>query len=342
MLSIKPDHHAWRTRVKCNEPSTIETHPDKIERSKMSASPYRRLPGTPDPNQIWKIKNGMSIAADSWGDVDAPSVVLLHGGGQTRHAWKHTGERLGAAGFRTIAFDARGHGDSSWAGDGNYSHDSMVDDLKGLIDELDIHPVLVGASMGGLTSLIATGEGHISSAGLVLVDIAPRIKTTGYDRVLDFMRQKPDGFATLEEAAAAISSYQHDRPRRRNLDGLAKNLRLDRGGLYRWHWDPLFERRDSNVDDRIARLEECSRNLRVPTLLIRGRLSDLLTEQGAQDFLRLCPHSEYVNIAGAGHMIAGEQNDGFTDAVIDFVKRNASPLGRLKAHNGMSSNSAPS
>ena len=116
----------------------------------MSASPYKRLPGTPKPMHVWKVASGISIAGDSWGDPNGPLVLLQHGGGQTRHAWKGAGETLGAAGYYAIAFDARGHGDSGWAPDGNYGQDGMVQDLKSLVEQLgDRRPVLVGASMGG-------------------------------------------------------------------------------------------------------------------------------------------------------------------------------------------------
>src|SRR4249920_1839416 len=116
----------------------------------------RRLPGTPDPMYLWKGIDGTHIAADAWGDAGGPLVLLLHGGGQTRHAWGDTGRALGAAGYHAVAFDARGHGDSDWPADGNYAPDAMVGDLECVIATLGARqPVLVGASMGGITSLVA-------------------------------------------------------------------------------------------------------------------------------------------------------------------------------------------
>ncbi|MEQ9122681.1 MAG: alpha/beta fold hydrolase, partial [Alphaproteobacteria bacterium] len=75
----------------------------------------QRLPGTPDPMHVWRGADGLDIAGDSWGPPEGRLVLLLHGGGQTRHAWKGAGETLAEAGYRAIAFDARGHGDSGWA-----------------------------------------------------------------------------------------------------------------------------------------------------------------------------------------------------------------------------------
>ncbi len=281
-----------------------------------------RLPGTPEPMHRWKGSGGVTIAADSWGDPKGPLVLLQHGGGQTRHAWKGTGESLGSAGYHAVAFDARGHGDSDWSPDGVYGMDVMVEDLKCVIATLGgKRPVLVGASMGGGTSLVATGEDHVDATALVLVDIAPKVEPEGVDKIQAFMSQKPEGFSSLEEVAQAIGSYQPHREAPKNLDGLAKNVRLTPDGKYRWHWDPNFRAMRRDIPKRQERLEACSRNLTLPTLLVRGGLSDVLSEEGAQGFLTLCPHSEYVNVTGAGHMVAGDRNDIFANAVIDFLAR---------------------
>jgi pimeloyl-ACP methyl ester carboxylesterase len=280
----------------------------------------KRLPSTPEPMHQWKGA-GVIIAGDSWGDPTRPLVVLLHGGGQTRHAWKGTGQRLAEAGYYAVALDARGHGDSEWAADGLYSQDAMVADLVAVLDALGgPRPVLVGASMGGGVSLVAVGEGRVDATALVLVDIAPRIEPEGVEKISAFMSQKPEGFDSLEEVATAIGSYQPHRERPRQLDGLAKNVRLGEDGKYHWHWDPRFRSRASGLDQREERLEECSRSLTLPTLLVRGGLSDILSEQGAKEFLELCPHSGYVNVTGAAHMVAGDRNDIFATAVLDFLR----------------------
>jgi len=281
-----------------------------------------RLPGTPDPLHRWPGHDGVTIAADSWGPRSGPLILLQHGGGQTRHAWKNAGEALGRAGYLAVAFDARGHGDSDWAPDGVYGQDVMVEDLKCVINALDgRRPVLVGASMGGGTSLVAIGEDHVDATALVLVDIAPQIEAEGVKRIGEFMNQKPDGFDSLEEVAAAIGAYQPHRKPPKDLAGLAKNLRRAPNGKFRWHWDPRFMTLRRDMDKRTERLIACARNLALPTLLVRGGLSDVLTEEGAQHFLTLCPHAEYVNITGAAHMVAGDRNDVFGNAVIDFLKR---------------------
>ena len=281
-----------------------------------------RLPGAPDPMHHWPGSHGVRLAGDAWGDSSRPLVILLHGGGQTRHAWKDVGEKLASAGFHAVSFDARGHGDSDWAPDGRYGQDAMIEDLECLIAALaGRRPALVGASMGGGTSLVAVGEGRVDATALVLVDIAPRIAPEGVAKIQAFMAQRPEGFDSLEEVADAIAGYQPHRKRPRNLEGLAKNVRLGDDGKYHWHWDPRYRSQRPDVVKRQQRFEAAASRLRVPTLLVRGGLSDVLTEEGACDFLALAPHSEYVNVTNAGHMIAGDRNDVFGSAVIDFLKR---------------------
>ena len=118
----------------------------------------------------------------------------------------------------------------------------------------------------------------------------------------------------------AIASYRPNRPRPRNLEGLRKNLRRGEDGRWRWHWDPAFlsgKSRDGRSD--VDTLGDAARNLTVPTLLVRGRMSDMLSLQGVTTFREQCPHAHFVDIAEAGHMVVGDRNDAFTTAVIDFV-----------------------
>jgi non-heme chloroperoxidase len=104
-------------------------------------------------------------------------------------------------------------------------------------------------------------------------------------------------------------------------------VRLGADGRYHWHWDPRFLSGRFDREKRRQRLEACARRLALPTLLVRGGLSDVLSEEGAQEFLKLCPHSEYVNVTDAAHMVAGDRNDIFANAVVSFLAR-AVPAGR--------------
>ncbi len=270
---------------------------------------------------------GLRLVADVDGDPAAPPVVLFHGGGQTRHAWGTTLQVLSQS-WRAYSVDLRGHGMSAWAPDGDYSLDAFANDVRAIARSLPQPPALVGASLGGIASLaaIAETEGDPLAIALVLVDVAPRIEAAGVTRIGDFMKGNLDGFESLEEVADAIGAYNPHRPRPKNLDGLKKNLRQRADGRWMWHWDPRFvsgrfgspdETRSTLIDG--DRLQQAARTLTIPTLLVRGRMSDLLSEEGARELLELVPHAQLADVAGAGHMVAGDRNDAFNDVVVAFL-----------------------
>ena len=261
------------------------------------------------------------LVADRWqAENERGTVLLLHGGGQTRHSWHRSGSRFAEAGWTTIAFDARGHGDSAWAPNGDYSMNALVSDLAAVVAELGVDPVLVGASMGGITSLLAVGESDVMAGALVLVDVAPQTEPEGVKRILDFMAAAPNGFATLDDVADAVSAYNPHRARPENLDGLKKNVRQWADGRWHWHWDPAF----LSVGDepsrhtRHDRMKAAAERVDVPTLLVRGAQSDVVSPEGAEELKRVIPHA-LVREAKAGHMVAGDDNDVFATQVVEFL-----------------------
>lgn len=269
---------------------------------------------------------GLTIAADIGGPDDGPPVVLLHGGGQTRHSWGAASRLLEDRGYRVVSIDLRGHGESAWSSDGDYRLDRFVDDLTAILADLPRPAFLVGASLGGLASLVTAGEHRASVAGLVLVDVAPRIEMKGAQRIGAFMRAAPDGFASLDEASDAVAAYQPHRKRPRDPSGLLKNLRLGGDGRYRWHWDPAFTDREissAEILEQGERLRDAARGLAMPTLLVRGELSAVVSQESVREFQALAPASQVVDIPGADHMVAGDRNDQFNTAILDFLHRHA-------------------
>jgi non-heme chloroperoxidase len=270
----------------------------------------------------------MMLVGDGFGPPAGQPVVLLHGGGQTRHAWGDTAAALGELGFRVLAIDQRGHGDSDWALDGDYRVQAYAADLVAIADQLDRPPAVVGASLGGMAALLAQASHPALATAVVLVDIAPRIEPAGVQRILAFMTAHPDGFGSLAEAGDAVAAYLPHRPRPDDLSGLAKNLRIGADGRYRWHWDPRFlDHRSRGPSVTHTLLAEAARRLSVPTLLVRGALSDVLSPDAVREFLALVPHAQYADVAAAAHMIAGDRNDRFTHAIIDFLRGVFAPAG---------------
>ncbi len=265
---------------------------------------------------------GVTIAGDAWGNPGDPPVILLPGGGQTRHAWGGTAEKLAAAGWYALSLDLRGHGESEWAPDADYAWGAFVGDLLAVRATFATRPAVVGASLGGITALLAEAESPGTEfSAIVLVDIAPRIEPEGIQRIVAFMRAHLDGFADLEAAADAIAEYMPHRPRRTDVAGLGKNLRLGRDGRYRWHWDPEFISgvRRPTGSQQPDRLLAAAHRLAIPALLVRGQLSDVISEASVAEFLAACPHAKYVDVSDAGHMVAGDKNDVFAGAVVEFL-----------------------
>jgi pimeloyl-ACP methyl ester carboxylesterase len=274
--------------------------------------------------------HGLDLAADAYGPDDGPPVLLFPGGGQTRHSWDGTARLLGNKGWRATTVDLRGHGDSDWAPDGDYSLDAFAADVRDVARATGARPpALVGASLGGISSLIAIAEDDRATdrpvaSALVLVDVAPRLEPEGVARIGAFMLGHLDGFASLEEVADAVAAYNPHRPRPSDLSGLRKNVRQREDGRWYWHWDPRFmtpgridEPRSIRNEDR---LERAAQTLTLPVLLVRGRQSDVLSEAGARNLQALVPHARFVDVAGAGHMVAGDRNDVFNDAVVAFLE----------------------
>jgi pimeloyl-ACP methyl ester carboxylesterase len=269
----------------------------------------------------------LALVADEWNRgaqeaADRPTILMLHGGGQNRFSWKNTGQVLADHGFHVIALDARGHGDSDRAPNAEYTVDALSTDVLLVLEQIGRPVVLIGASMGGLTSiLVAEHAGPEKVTKLVLVDVVPRFEKGGSARIRDFMFSHVHGFETLEQAAEAISEYLPHRKRPKNLDGLKKNLR-HREGRWFWHWDPAFlTAPDDDPFVRVERLEQAAIDLTIPILLIRGKLSDVVSAEGVQDFLAKVPGAEFVELADAGHTAAGDDNDAFSEAVVSFVTR---------------------
>jgi pimeloyl-ACP methyl ester carboxylesterase len=156
------------------------------------------------------------------------------------------------------------------------------------------------------------------------VDIVPKVEKAGGDAIVRFMTANPDGFATLDEAAAAVAAYLPHRPRPPSNDGLMKNLRPRENGRLYWHWDPRLitsDMKQQRPAEMALRLENAAKNLKVPTLLVRGAKSDLVSMEGVKHFLTLIPDADFVDVAGAAHMVAGDMNDVFSQAIIDFMKK---------------------
>ena len=305
----------------------------------------RSRPGARSSSGSGRERTGKSVFTGASGNRSSPTcsaawapVLLLHGGGQTRHAWRATAERIARAGRIAYAVDLRGHGDSEWIADGSYRFIDFAADVRALAETLAARsgskPVVIGASLGGISALLAEGAAQQKGKGLfsalVLVDITPRVDSAGLAKIQGFMRaHATEGFESIAEAADVVAAYLPHRPRPRSQEGLKKNLRLHPDGRWRWHWDPRFLTGRQMVGAGRGAVEramiEAARRIRVPTLLVRGASSELVHEAHVKEFLELVPHAEYTDVTGARHMVAGDRNDQFAEGDSRFSRAAVKP-----------------
>ncbi len=272
--------------------------------------------------------DGCTLVGDIAGLRTGPGVVLLHGGGQTRHSWATAMLKLVNRGYLVANFDARGHGDSDWSPNGDYTTEVLASDLDLILSVVPRPTALVGASMGGLTAfhLVASSAGTIVDA-LVLVDIVLHPSAAGAEKIHAFMRANQDGFRCLAEAVAAVTAYNPHRSRPKNASGLMRNLRRRENGRLYWHWDPRMLNARPSAEPPYASeklLELCGR-VTLPTMVIRGGDSDVVDEAGIAEMRKCLPQTEVFEVPGAGHMVAGDKNDAFTAGMIQFLDRHMPP-----------------
>ena len=264
---------------------------------------------------------GVNLVYDKLGPADGQPVVLLHGGGQTRGSWGSLAVSLAAEGYNVLSLDLRGHGESEWAPDGDYAFSSYRDDVRALVSGLAGPPIMIGASLGGLAALLAVGEEpQIPARALVLVDITPWIDAQETSKIAEFMMARPEGFADLEDAGRSIAEYLPHRRRPDDLSGLARSLKPSPHGRLKWHWDPAIMRPAEGQDDRTERMVEAARKVSIPALLVRGALSRIVTRENVAALSRIIPDLHTVEVAGAGHMVAGDSNGAFDRVILDFFR----------------------
>ncbi len=280
----------------------------------------------------------LALAVETRHPDGDPALLFAHGFGQTRGAWNGAATALAEAGCRCVTYDTRGHGESDWLTGGadtenGYHMDQFTDDMLRLAEAQPQLPILVGASMGGLLSMVLAGERRPAPfRALVLVDITPRWETAGVERILAFMQAHPDGFADYAHAAEQISGYMPQRRERKTEQQLRPLLRQCEDGRLRWHWDPALLAGVVDESERYQpRLLAAAARIDIPVLLLSGARSDVVSRATVDEFLRLVPHAQHVELPHATHMLAGDANDAFTREVMQFVHRFVSTTTRPSA-----------
>lgn len=255
-----------------------------------------------------------------WGDPAAPPILLLHGGNQSAHSWDLVSLHL-ADRFRVLALDQRGHGDSEWARDADYSSTAMADDAAAFLDEMGIEElIVVGHSMGGMNSLRMTLAHPERVSALVLVDVGPEVNEAGARTIRAFVTENRE-FDDIEHFVERVRRYDPYRSREHIERTVKYNLLRRADGKFvskRDHGPRLRTTEDHRAASDRFTLEQMTA-LTLPVLVIRGADSQILTAEGATRFVDALPDGRLVTVPDAGHNVHGQNTPGFLDAIGPFL-----------------------
>jgi esterase len=262
---------------------------------------------------------GLSFHYVEWGTATQPPLLCLHGITQTAHSWDEVAASL-ADDYRVLCFDQRGHGDSDWAPDGDYTRQTQAADLDAITDALGLREfILAGMSMGGINSITFTARQPQKVRALIIVDVSPEIQVKGVENIRNFI-QAPDELDSFE----AFVERAHQFNPRRSLENirsrLTHNLKQLPNGKWTWKYDKALRSGERSFQaSALQNLWDDVRAIRCPTLIIKGGESDILSSESAAKLQQAIPASRLAVVPGAGHSVMGDNPAAFVAAVRPFL-----------------------
>jgi esterase len=256
------------------------------------------------PQSKFLIVNGLRLHYLDWGNSSAPPVVCVHGYTSSAQAFNAPARHFQSR-FHWLAPDVRGHGESAWSPAGAYQYSDQVADLEGIVDQLGLEQfTLIGTSMGGIIAMAYAGAHPERLARLVINDIGPDAEV-GSQRITQMVGDRPDEFATLEDAMAyrrqmsPIVARRSEEDQRELALGV---LRRRPDGRWAWKMDPAYVRqRVQQGPPPRPSLWPALQRIPCPTLVIWGMESDVLSEAQARRMVEVVPRGELVAVPGVGH-----------------------------------------
>lgn len=276
------------------------------------------------PESGHQVVDGFRLHYLDWGPGSRGPILFLHGGGLNAHTWDAVALMLHGR-HRCVALDQRGHGDSEWSPGLDYSMAGHLRDIEGFVAQMGLrHPVLVGQSMGGINSINYAGRHSADMAGLVVIDVGPEIIPAGGARIRDFIAapqlDSPDDFL---KRAMEFNPLRDPRILRRSL---YYNLRQLANGKWTWKHDTRRVA-DAPTEDMAAvqarRAEELWKavpQIKCPTLVVRGVLSDVISDEQAEKFVSALPNGRLVRVEKAGHNVQGDNPAGLLAVLQPFLE----------------------
>jgi pimeloyl-ACP methyl ester carboxylesterase len=268
------------------------------------------------------VDGGRAVSALVWGTA-SPQIVFLHGGAQNAHTWDTVILALGPQ-LSALAIDLPGHGHSGWREDGAYSPQNMADDAATVIEQLAPDAALVvGMSMGGMTSMQLAVRHPALVRKLLLVDITPGVNAQKAKAVLDFV----DGPQSFPDFASLLARTKEHNPTRAESSlrrGILHNAHQLDDGSWQWNYDRSSHSRNRSTADETAGdttseattdpvstttspLWDDFGRITCPLLLARGSVSPVVDDEDVAEARRRQPQIEVEVVDGAGHSIQGDR-----------------------------------
>jgi esterase len=264
---------------------------------------------------------GLSFHYVEWGSTQQAPLLCLHGITQTAHSWDEVAAAL-ADDYRVLCFDQRGHGDSDWAPDGDYTRQTQAADVDAITDALGLRRfVLVGMSMGGVNSITFTARHPHKVRALIVVDVSPEIQAKGVENIRSFI-QAPDELDSFEAFVERAHQFNPRRSLQNIRSRLSHNLKQLPNGKWTWKYDKALRAGERSFQaSALHNLWEDVRAIRCPTLIIKGGESDILSSESATKLQQAIAGSQLAVIPGAGHSVMGDNPAGFVAATRPFLSR---------------------
>jgi pimeloyl-ACP methyl ester carboxylesterase len=259
------------------------------------------------------VLRSMRFHFTEWGDPDAPPVLLLHGGNQSCHSWDLVSLHLSDR-YHVYALDQRGHGDTEWSRDLDYSMEAMAADVLAFLADQELEdPIIIGHSMGGRVTLDTLLDAPDAARAAVLVDVGPELSPVGVKVVGDFVAHNIE-FDDLDVFLDNVERYDPFRTREHIARTVKYNLLRRVDGKY---VSKVDHRR---IPGRLRNLELADvADVSCPILLVRGGESQVLLADAAERFVQKLPHGLLVTVPHVGHNVHGGNTPGFLEAVNTFL-----------------------
>lgn len=295
--------------------------PDEIKQHLREAADMAALPleEVVLPTEVRIPGHDLQLNYLDWGTTGLPPVLFLHGRALTAHTWDLVCLALRTR-YHCRALDLRGHGDSDWSPEIDYSVDAHRADLEVAVDALGLDRfILVGMSLGGATSLAYAGRHADRLAALVVVDTGPETRMPGGRRLNNFVTgpREHDSIEDFVQRAVAFNPLRRPELLRRSL---VHNLRQTPEGKWTWKYDHRVNRptTDESREHRRAMLWDAVPRVTCPTLVVRGANSDLFYDEDAEKLAASLSCGSWVRIEGAGHTVQGDQPKALVDVLRTF------------------------